>query len=312
MSTSDDSQPGNGQESEDGPSVETADSQEPVESPAESGASKAAEVGKKVAVSIARNEAKKAAESAAQEALTEVLGEAIQEVGLKEIKQRVEMVKDMAAIFTPGILKSKVVQRASTRTEELASDPDAWSWHEEMVSSHGALLAIEEGTVHSGFPGYTVSLMDRLAGQGPASELVVLDEAIALCEPNYGPGAKTVIIAKKDVLSAGEAGDKAQRTVLKTSTFQAEFDGERSMSGRTFKTLINEWRVGTHTCGECGHTGAVTTKPGGVTGVNLLIWAACTLVSCGFLIWMPLVFKSLRTPVFACTNCGAKIPMKDG
>ena len=51
------------------------------------------------------------------------------------------------------------------------------------------------------------------------------------------------------------------------------------------------------TCGECGHTGAVTTKPGGVTGVNLLIWAACTLFSCGFLIWMPLVFKSLRTPV---------------
>ena len=56
-------------------SVETADSQEPVESPAESGASKAAEVGKKVAVSIARSEATKAAESAAQEALTEVLGE---------------------------------------------------------------------------------------------------------------------------------------------------------------------------------------------------------------------------------------------
>ena len=200
-------------------------------------------------------------------------------------------------------VNQKMHHNAEKRAQKLYSNNILQRWFIRQVMTRGKLIAMSEGVVIKGFPNYApISKVKQWLSMGPKAELVLLENALILCDPAFGPGAWQTIIHKEDIQSVQERGMSGENLLIKTSRMEALFSTETSMNGRAFRNLIDDWRIGPQQCSVCNYSGSFKRTKGEPTfGGWLTIF-----LSFGSLAWVPWVISSLRTSLLVCPECGKR------
>ena len=223
--------------------------------------------------------------------------------------------KTMVNAFTPDRLKRKLIEMAIKRSKGLSSKDDFIPWYEQQVSLYGNPIALASGNVLNGFPNYVpLSRFTQLAGDGPAAEFVIMEQALVIYDPSFKPGAWKTVIPREELKEAKESGMNGERVQLTVDDFQASFEVDFNLGGRALGSLIQEWKLGSQKCPHCGYEGAPVMRYAsfgsskfGLTNGGFYLMLGAIFLSCGFLFWLPLILTSLRRKVTACTNCNGTI-----